>query len=37
MAARGDGSSIAFWAGCPYGTPWEVDDYDIKTGFFVTE
>jgi hypothetical protein len=37
MNARGDGGSVAFWAGCPGGTPWEVSDYDKHTGFFVTE
>jgi hypothetical protein len=37
MNARGDGGSVAFWAGCPGGTPWEVSDYDKRTGFFVTE
>lgn len=38
MAAKGDGSSVAFWAGCQGGTPWEVtDDFYKKTGFLVTE
>lgn len=37
MAAKGDGLSVAFWAGCQGGTPWEVTDYDKHTGFFVTE
>jgi hypothetical protein len=37
LAGRGDGQSVAFWAGCPGGTPWEVEDYDIKTGLFITE
>ena len=37
MAAKGDGGSVAFWAGCPGGTPWEVANYQSNTGFFVTE
>jgi hypothetical protein len=37
MAGIGDNHSVAFWAGCPGGTPWEVSNYDTKTGFFITE
>ena len=36
MAALGTGSSVAFWAGCPNGTPWEVKDSG-EIGFYVTE
>jgi hypothetical protein len=37
MAAVGDGISVAFWAGCSGGTPWEVSDWGNKTNFYVKE
>ena len=40
MAMRGtstSGDSVVFWAGCPGGTPWEVNNYEESTGFIVLE
>ena len=36
MGARGASDSVAFWAGCPGGTPWEIDDYE-SIPFYVKE